>query len=63
MNSIYFPWATKIPTTTITPHAAPTRKEPEPMAKEHTAAAAPDNVVIICLLVIKSGFPVGAGAT
>ena len=60
---IYFPIAFKIPTTTITPQAPPIRKEPEEMAKAHTAPAAPDKPLIICWLGSNAGFGEGAGQT
>lgn len=60
---IYFPWAFKIPTTTSTPHAAPTRKEPELTPKAHIVAAAPDNPAVICWLGTNPGFWPGAGHT
>lgn len=58
---IYFPWAFKIPTTTITPHTAPTIKEPELIAKAYIVTAAPDKPPIICRLGTKDSFYVGAG--
>ena len=60
---IYFPWAFKIPTTIITPHTAPTIKEPELTAKAHIVAAAPDNPPTICWLRTNAGLGVGAGQT
>ena len=49
-----------MPTTTVTPHTAPTIKEPE---KAHILAAAPDNPAIIFWLGTNAGCWVGAGHT
>ena len=56
---IYFPWAFKIPTTTITPHTAPTIKEPEVTAKVHIDAATPDSPLTIALLEAIAGGGLG----